>query len=98
MQKQLKPERSALVARHEFNNRATEFLFVSHHVATLKHLAKECKFGEAMRNERLRDPVVSGICDSKMIAELLKVKLADLPFFFCSCGSSVWLWSKLIKM
>ena len=33
-----------------------------------------------MRTERLRDRLVSGIRDSKMITELLKVKLADLSF------------------
>ena len=56
MQKQLKPERSALVARYEFDNRARNSgESVSHYVATLKHLATECKFGEAMRTERLRD-------------------------------------------
>ena len=81
MQKRLKPERSALVARYEFNNRARNpGESVSHYVATLKHLAKECNFGEAMRTERPRERVVSGICDSKMITELLKVKLADLSF------------------
>ena len=81
MQKQLKPERSAMVARYEFDNRARNFgESVSHFVATLKHLATECKFGEAMRTERLRDRLVSGIRDSKMITELLKVRLADLSF------------------
>ena len=33
-----------------------------------------------MRTERLRDRLVSGTRDSKMITELLKVKLADLSF------------------
>ena len=81
MQKQLKPERSALVARYEFNKRARNSgESVSHYVATLKNLATECKFGEAMRTKRLRDRLVSGIRDSKMITELLKVKLADLSF------------------
>ena len=81
MQKQLKPERSALVARYEFNNQARNSCeSVSHYVATLKHLATECKFGEAMRTECLRDRLVSGIRGSKMITELLKVKLADLSF------------------
>jgi len=46
----------------------------------VSQLATECKFGEAMRTERLRDQLVSGIRDSKMITELLKVKLADLSF------------------
>ena len=81
MKKQLKPERSALVARYEFDNRARNSgESVSHYVATLKHLATECKFGEAVRTERLRDRLVSGIRDPKMITDLLKVKLADLTF------------------
>ena len=81
MQKQLKPERSALVARYESDNRVRNSgESVSHYVATLTHLATECKFGEAMRTKRLHDRLVSGIRDSKMITELLKVKLADLSF------------------
>ena len=55
-------------------------LSVSLYVATFKHLVTECKFGEAMRTKRLRERLVSGIRDSKMIIELLKVKLADLSF------------------
>ena len=55
MQKQLKPERSALVARYEFDNRVRNSgESVSQYVATLMHLATECKFGEAIRTERLR--------------------------------------------
>lgn len=46
----------------------------------MKHLATECKFEEAMRTERLREKLVSGIRDLKMITELLKVKLADISF------------------
>ena len=81
MREQFKPERSALVARYEFDNRARNSGEpVSHYVATLRHLATEFKFGEAMRTERLRDRLVSGIRNSKMITELLKVKLADLSF------------------
>ena len=81
MQKQVRPERSAVVVKYEFHNRVRNSgESVSHYVATLKHLATECKFGEAMRTERLRDGLVPGIRDSKMITELLKVKLADLSF------------------
>lgn len=40
----------------------------------------ECKFEEAMWTGFLRDQLVSGIRDSKMIPELLKVKLGDLSF------------------
>ena len=48
MQKRLKPERSGLDCRYELDNRAKNSdESVSHYVATLKHLATECKFGEA---------------------------------------------------
>jgi hypothetical protein len=53
---------------------------VSEYVAVLKHLATECKFSETMRLERLRDRLVSGIRDRKMMSELLKLKLKELTF------------------
>ena len=81
LQKQLKPQKSALVARYEFDNRARNAgETVSQYVAVLKHLATECKFNEAMRLERLRDRLVSGIRDKKMMSELLKLKLEELTF------------------
>ena len=81
LQKQLKPQKSALVARYEFDNRARNAgETVSQYVAVLKHLATECKFNEAMRLERLRDRLVSGIQDKKMMSELLKLKLEELTF------------------
>ena len=56
LQKQLKPQKSALVARYEFDNRARNAgETVSQYVAVLKHLATDCKFNDAMRLERLRD-------------------------------------------
>ena len=81
LQKQLKPQKSALVTRYEFDNRARNAgETVSQYVAVLKHLATECKFNEAMRSERLRDRLVSGIRDKKMMSELLKLKLEELTF------------------
>ena len=81
LQKQLKPQKSALVARYEFDNRVRNAgETVSQYVALLKHLATECKFNEAMRLERLRDRLVSGIRDKKMMSELLKLKLEELTF------------------
>ena len=81
LQKQLKPQKSALVARYEFDNRARNAgETVSQYVAVLKHLATECKFNEAMRLERLQDRLVSGIRDKKMMSELLKLKLEELTF------------------
>ena len=81
LQKQLKPQKSALVARYEFDNRARNAgETMSQYVAVLKHLATECKFNEAMRLERLRDRLVSGIRDKKMMSELLKLKLEELTF------------------
>ena len=81
LQKQLKPQKSALVARYEFDNRSgNSGETVSQYVAVLKHLATDCKFNEAMRLERLRDRLVSGIRDKKMMSELLKLKLEELTF------------------
>ena len=84
LQKQLKLQKSALVARYEFDNRARNHgETVSEYVAVLKHLAAECKFNETMRLERLRDQLVSGIPDRKMMSELLKPKLEELTFDKC---------------
>ena len=81
LQKQLKPQKSALVARYEFDNRSRNAgETVSQYVAVLKHLATDCKFNDAMRLERLRDRLVSGIRDKRMMSELLKLKLEDLTF------------------
>lgn len=81
LQTQLKPEKSPLVARYEFENRSRNAgETVSQYVAVLKHLATECKFNEMMRLERLRDRIVSGIRDKKMMSELLKLKLEELTF------------------
>ena len=99
IQKQRKPERSALVARYEFDNRAgNSGESVNYHVAILKHLPAECKFGEAMRTERLRDRVLSSIRDSKMITEILKVKLADISFEnYFSMGRKFLRWKLVCK-
>ena len=81
LQKHTKPEKSALVARYEFDNRSRQVgESVSDYVATLKHLASECKFSDVARAERLRDRLVSGIRDDKMLRDLLKEKLDDLTF------------------
>ena len=81
LQKQLKPQKSALVARYEFDNRSRNAgETVSQYVAALKHLATDCKFNDAMHLERLRDRLVSGIRDKRMMSELLKLKLEDLTF------------------
>ena len=81
IQKQLKPQKLALFARYEFDNRAyTAGEMVSQYVAALKHLATDCKFNDAMRLERLRDRLVSGIRDKRMMSELSKLKLEELTF------------------
>ena len=81
LQKQLKPQKLALVARYEFGNRSRNAgETVSQYVAVLKHLATDCKFNDAMRLERLRDILVSRIRDKRMKSELLKLKLEDLAF------------------
>ena len=53
---------------------------MSQYVAVLKHLAMDCKFNDGMRLERLRDRLVSGIRDKRMMSELLKLKLEELTF------------------
>jgi len=81
LQKQLKPQKFALVARYEFDNRARNAgETLSQSVAVLKHLATECMFNEAMRLERPRDRLVSVIRDKEMMSELLKLKLEELAF------------------
>eukprot|EP00794_Sanderia_malayensis_P014596 gene14596-16104_t len=81
LQKQLKPQKSALVACYEFDNRARNHgESVSEYVAVLKHLATECKFSESMRVERLRDRIMSGIRDKQMMTDLFKMKLEELTF------------------
>ena len=56
LQKQLKPQKSALVTRYEFDNQARNTReTVSQYVAVLKHLATDCKFNDGMRLERLGD-------------------------------------------
>ena len=81
LRKQLKLQKSALVARYEFDNRARNAgETVSQYIAVLKHLATDCKFNDAMRLERLRDRLVSGIRDKRMMSELLKLKLEELTF------------------
>ena len=50
LQKQLKPQKSALAARYEFDNRARKVgETVSQYVAVLRHLATDYKFNDAMR-------------------------------------------------
>ena len=81
LQKQWNPQKSALVARYEFDNQAPNAgETVSQNVAVLKHLATDCKFNDAMRLERLRDRLVSGIRDKRMMSELLKLKIEELTF------------------
>ena len=81
LQKQLKPQKSALVARYEFDTRARNAgEAVSQYVAVLKHLATDCKFNDAMRLERLRDRLVSGNRNKRMMSELWKLKLEELTF------------------
>ena len=81
LQKQLKPQKSALVARYEFDNRERNAgETVSQYVLVLKHIATDCKFNDAMRLERLRVRLVSGIRDKRMMSELLKLKLEELTF------------------
>ena len=79
MKHHVKPERSALVCRYEFDNRVrrpTES--VTDYVKALKHLAIDCKFSDGMRNERLRDRFIAGLRNERMLRPLLAEKLAEL--------------------
>ena len=51
---------------------------MSQYVAVLKHLATDCKVNVAICLERLRDRLVSGIRDNRMMSERLKLKLQEL--------------------
>ena len=53
---------------------------MSQYVLVLKHIGTDCKFNDAMRLERLRVRLVSGIRDKRMLSELLKLKLEELTF------------------
>ena len=53
---------------------------MSQYVAVLKHLANDFKFNGSMALERLRDRLVSGIRDKRMMSEPLKLKLEELTF------------------
>ena len=71
LQKQWKPQKSALVARYEFDNQARNAgEKLSQCAAVLNHLATECKFNEAMQLERLPVRLISGIQDKKVMSEL----------------------------
>ena len=45
-----------------------------------KHLATDGKFHKTMRLERLKDHLVSGVRDKKMMSDLMKLKLEQLTF------------------
>ena len=78
LQKHTKPEKPALVARYQFDNRSRH---VGESVCDYdKHLASECIFSDVTRTERLRDRLVSTIRDGKMLRYLLREKLDDLTF------------------
>lgn len=76
VQEHVKPERSALVKRYEFDTRVrgqeesvAEFV--------VKHVAAECKFKDEFRADRLRDRFIA---DDRMLRTLLSEKLATLTF------------------
>ena len=81
MKEHVKPELSALVCRYEFDNRVRNpNESVAEFVKALKHLATECKFSNEMRTERLRDRLIAGIRDDKMLRVLLSKKITKLTF------------------
>ena len=74
-----KPERSPLLARCEFDGLVRgDHQKVQDYVAKIKHVAVDCKFSAAVRDERLRDRFVSGVRDDIMVAKLLTKKMEEL--------------------
>ena len=47
---------------------------------TLEHMAAKCQFSDDARNDRLRDRLIAGIRNDRMLRSLLSEKLADLTF------------------
>ena len=81
VQNHVKPERSALVSCYAFDTRVREsHESVGDFVKTLKHLAAKCLFSDDARSDRLRDRLIAGIRNDRMLRSLLNEKLADLTF------------------
>ena len=81
MKKHVKPERSPLVCRYEFDNKVRKpGEGVADYVKALKHLAIDCKFSDGTRNELLRDRFIADIRNDRMSRLLLAETLADLTF------------------
>lgn len=67
----LEPQSSVIVQRYKFDklSKGTDQL-VSDFINEIRHLSEKCKFGVSL-DERLRDKLVSGLCDDKMVTRLL---------------------------
>ena len=67
----LEPQSSVIVQRYKFDKltKGPEQL-VSDFINEIKHLSEKCKFGTSL-DERLRDKLVSGLCDDKLVTRLL---------------------------
>ena len=82
------------VQRFKFNSRSREEEeSVATFVAELRHLAIHCEFGEVL-NDMLRDQLICGINDKRILRRLLSEREVDL--------SKLWrshrLWRPLTKM
>ena len=81
VQDHVKPERSALVYRYAFDTRVREAnKSVGEFVKSLKHLASKCQFRDDIRNDRLRDRLIAGIRNDRILCSLLGEQLSDLTF------------------
>ena len=67
----LEPQASVIVQRYKFDKltKGTEQP-ASDFINEIRHLSEKCKFGTSL-DERLRDKLVSGLCDDKMVTRLL---------------------------
>ena len=71
--KHYSPAKSSIMARHDFDNRLRRHgESVLDYLATLRVLAQDCKFGEAL-DTRLRDRFVTGINDTRMSKNLMMI-------------------------
>ena len=79
MKEHVKPVGSRLSVRYDNRVRHPNES-VAEFVKALKHLATECKFSNEMRTESLRDRLIAGIRDGKMLRALLSKKITELTF------------------
>ena len=67
----LEPQSSVIVQRYKFDKLTKGSQQpVSDFINEIRHLSEKCRFGTSL-DERLRDKLVSGLCDDKLVTRLL---------------------------